>query len=84
MQVWRQVFEQVIVSMLIFQLLMIGLCSLKTAPIQVSYVGTIHLSLLANDSKGAASLHLPQRCAQWYVRHHGRLSSCLYHTGPLL
>eukprot|EP00891_Asterochloris_glomerata_P001750 jgi/Astpho2/1750/Aster-04171 len=33
-KVWRQVFEQVLVSMLIFQLLMIGLCSLKTAPIQ--------------------------------------------------
>lgn len=34
MQIWRQAFDQIIVAVLIFQLLMIGLVGLKKAPIQ--------------------------------------------------
>ncbi|KAL3134038.1 hypothetical protein ABBQ32_008470 [Trebouxia sp. C0010 RCD-2024] len=33
-QIWRQAFDQIIVAVLIFQLLMIGLVGLKRAPIQ--------------------------------------------------
>ena len=33
-QIWRQAFDQIIVAVLIFQLLMIGLVGLKKAPIQ--------------------------------------------------
>ena len=54
-QVWRQVFEQVIVSMLIFQLLMIGLCSLKSAPLQVRVVSSDHGVLPAKDSGGGCT-----------------------------
>ncbi len=34
LQIWRQAFDQIIVAVLIFQLLMIGLVGLKKAPIQ--------------------------------------------------
>lgn len=33
-QIWRQAFDQIIVAVMIFQLLMIGLVGLKRAPIQ--------------------------------------------------
>ena len=69
-QVWRQVFEQVIVSMLIFQLLMVGLCSLKSAPIQVSIVRSTHRTPLARDARGQHSCICQYRRAQWPVRHH--------------
>ena len=34
MQIWRQAFDQIIVAVLIWQLLMIGLIGLKKAPTQ--------------------------------------------------
>ena len=63
-QVWRQVFEQVIVSMLIFQLLMIGLCSLKSAPIQVSVGSSTHGVYQQGDSGGGGlPASAPEMCS---------------------
>ena len=41
MQIWQQAFDQIIVAILIFQLLMIGLVGLKEAPIQAGLMAPL-------------------------------------------
>ena len=40
-QIWQQAFDQIIVAILIFQLLMIGLVGLKEAPIQAGLMAPL-------------------------------------------
>ena len=69
--------------MLIFQLLMIGLCSLKSAPIQVSVVSSTH-GFRQQRGGSLPCLHLPHRCAQWYIEHHHCCPSCPDYIHSLL